>query len=238
VSDRDSTPKPDEGGFADEVMNVVVPGYDKKVDTILSDMDAEAAADKKMLATEEALIANRPSAEADGVDISAITAADPTFADQGFLTIARETFDRVREARGVDNPRFADAQLSPQLTTELKQVIQCDHHLLPGLEIQSALITSTNVAEGKLTIVVRFHLWSEEIDRDDEGHVVAGDTSAREWDEDWTFWRDPSDDSAAVDQALTDEPIDAGGWMVAHQGWIVTAIDRVGAPDPLDPTNL
>jgi hypothetical protein len=28
------------------------------------------------------------------------------------------------------------------------------------------------------------------------------------------------------------------GWLFAHRGWAVIAITRLGAPDPLDPSNL
>ena len=228
---------------ADSVMNTVVPGYDEKVKDILSDMDAESAADKTMLEKEEQLMAERPAAEAAGVDISAIQAADPTFDDQGFLTIARECYERVREARGKDDPQFTDAELSPELERQLKDVIAGDvashrHHLLPGLEIRTAVIESAVVADTKMTIVVQLHLQAEEVDVDGSNKVVAGDYTQHEWDENWTFWRDTSVDATDLDKALTLVPIDAGGWLVAHRGWIVTAVERVGAPDPLDPTNL
>ena len=164
-----------------------------------------------MLEKEEELMAERPAAEAPGVDISAIVAADPTFDDQAFLTIARECYERIREARSKNDPQFTDAELSPELESQLKTVIAGDvashrHHLLPGLEIRSAAIESAAVADKKMTVVVRFHLEAEEADVDEVGKVVAGDYTEREWDENWTFWRDASVDASAVDNAADLRP--------------------------------
>ena len=230
-------------GIADAVMNVVVPGFDKKMNRILQDMDEEAVADKRMLETEDRLLAERPSAEDAGVDISELQAADPTFNDQDFLAVARDCFERIREARSRDNPQFVDAELSPQLAQELKDIIAGDvashrHHLLPGLEIRSALIEQTWVTDGNLGIVVRFHLQAEEVDVDLNGHVLAGDYTERSWEENWTFSRDPAIDPPDLDNAMSFVPLEQGGWLFAHKGWIVVSIERVGAPDPLDPTNL
>ncbi|MGA3219017.1 MAG: hypothetical protein ABSE77_08065 [Acidimicrobiales bacterium] len=71
---------------------MVVPGFDRKVRRILDDIDAEAAATEKLYDTEQALMDNRPAAEGPGVDISAIKALDPSFDDQQFLSLARESF--------------------------------------------------------------------------------------------------------------------------------------------------
>jgi len=224
-------------------LNDLIPGYDEKMAGILDDMDREAAADKAMLEGEEQLMANRAAPEAAGVDMSAIRAADPTFDDQAFLTIARESYQRVREARSRDKLQFTDAELSPQLLNEFKDVVAGDveshrHHLLPGLEITSAAIEAATVAATKITIVVRFHLEAAEVEVDESATVVAGDYTQRQWDENWTFERDTSVDAAPVDTALTFVPIEAGGWLVAHRGWMVTAVDRVGVADPLDPNDL
>ena len=83
-----------------------------------------------------------------------------------------------------------------------------------------------------------FHLSSEEVDRDSAGAVIAGDLSEREWDENWTFWRDPSTDPSAVDSDEGVSMVNPRGWLFAHRGWVVTSIKRVGVPDPLDPSNL
>jgi predicted lipid-binding transport protein (Tim44 family) len=222
------------------VLGGIVPGYDKTAQKVLDDMEAEAASFNKMLDAEDSMLKNRPPAEATGVDISAINALDPSFDDQQFLEVARECFYNIREARTSDNPLLADLELSPELMTELRDVIQGDvtshrHHLLPGLEIRTAVIRSVDVTAAKFTIVVRFHLESEEVDRDAKGEVVAGDFNEREWDEDWTFWRDPTVDSGSIDRQHTLTP---GGWMCEHRGWVVTSIERLGPQDPLDPTNL
>jgi predicted lipid-binding transport protein (Tim44 family) len=172
-----------------------------------------------------------------------VKAADPDFDDQDFLTIVRETFERVRHARSQDDLERTDAALSPELEAQLKTVVAGDlashrHHLLPGLEIRSAQIQSTEVVDGKIQIAVGLHLRSEEVDLDDAGKVVAGDYTDRDWDEVWTFVRDPRIDTRAFDAALVDIPLDKGGWLFAHKGWIVTSITRLGAADPLDPSNL
>jgi predicted lipid-binding transport protein (Tim44 family) len=217
--------------------------YYKKVSDVLGAIDAEAAATQRMYDTEQALMDNRPTAEAAGVDISPIKALDPTFNDQDFLTIARESFYSIREARSSDNPSLADAEFSSDLMAKLRDVVQGDvashrHHLLPGLEVRSALIASVDVTDGKFTVVVRFHLSSEEVDRSGSGAVLAGDFTEREWDENWSFWRDPTSDATSVDSEHTISVVNPKGWLFAHQGWVVTSIERVGAPDPLDPSNL
>ncbi len=228
---------------ADAVMNVVVPGFDRKVRRILGDIDAEAAATQRLYDTEQALMDNRPAAEASGADISAIKALDPSFDDQQFLSLARESFYGIRKARALDDPNIADGELSPQLMTELRNVVNGDvashrHHLLPGLEVRTAVIQSVEAAAGRVTIVVRFHLESEEVDRDTTGRVVAGDFREHEWDEDWTFWRDTPIDPTASDQEHTISIVNKQGWLFVHRGWTVMAITRLGAPDPLDPSNL
>jgi predicted lipid-binding transport protein (Tim44 family) len=247
-SDSGAEPAPGERDgtidrVAHRVMNTIQPGYDDKVHKIFDDMDAEAAADKIMLDTEERSLAERPPATAPDVDLTAVRTAVPTFDEQAFLTIARECFERVRTARSKDDPQFTDAELSPQLVHDLHDAIAGDvashrHHLLPGLEIRNAVIVSAGADAAAPTLVVRFHLEASEVDLGANDAVVAGDYTEREWDEDWTFTRDPSVDSPQVDSALTFVPLDAGGWLIAHEGWIVTAINRVGAPDPLDPSNL
>jgi hypothetical protein len=100
--------------------------------------------------------------------------------------------------------------------------------LLPGLEIQTIVITSAAANDGKLTLTARLHLVSEETDRDDAGKLVGGSEVAHEWDKDWTFWRDPSADSSATDRQHTEVAQSHGGWFIAHQGWVVTAIQRAG----------
>lgn len=219
------------------------PGPSFEAQQLLNDMQAEADATKRLYDGEQALMDNRPAAEAPGVDISAIKAIDPSFDDQQFLSLARESFYTIRKARTLDNPALADGELSPQLMSQLREVVQGDvashrHHLLPGLEIRAALIESACVADGKITVVVRFHLVSEEVDRGATGAIIAGDFSQREWDEDWTFWRDPSVASSSVDREHMISPVNREGWLFAHRGWVVTHIERLGAPDPLGSSNL
>jgi predicted lipid-binding transport protein (Tim44 family) len=219
------------------------PHFYDQMKNLADDIDAEESATMKMYDTEQALMDNRPPAAAPGVDLSPVVALDPSFDGQQFLTIARESFYTIREARTNDNLDRADAELSPQLLSQLHQVIQGDvashrHHLLPGLEVRTAVIQSADVTGGKVTLVVRFHLTSEELDRDSKGKILAGDLTDRDWDEVWTFWRDPGTDPASVDSQHLINIFSPGGWLFAHRGWVVTAIERLGEPDPLDPTNL
>jgi predicted lipid-binding transport protein (Tim44 family) len=217
--------------------------YLASVQSVLDAIDAEGAATQNLYDTEQALMDNRPPAEAPGVDVSAVKALDPSFDGQQFLTIARESFYSIRQARSADNTALADGECSPDLMSQLRNVVEGDvashrHHLLPGLEVRSAVIWAADVTNGKITMVVRFHLGSEEVDRDSSGAVLAGDFSEREWDENWTFWRDPSASSAEVDREHVVNIENTNGWLFAHRGWVVTAIERLSAPDPLDPSNL
>ena len=82
---------------------------------------------------------------------------------------------------------------------------------------------------------MRFHLSSEEVDRADSGAILAGDLSEHEWDENWSFWRDPSQDAASVDRGHMITVANPKGWLFAHHGWVVTAIERVGPPRPSGP---
>jgi predicted lipid-binding transport protein (Tim44 family) len=165
------------------LLNTMFRHDDPNAAQILVDSQTEQALDQKIFDKEEELLQNRPAAEAAGVDLAAVKAADPDFDGQDFLTIVRETFERVRHARSQDDLERTDAALSPELEAQLKTVVAGDvashrHHLLPGLEIRSAQIQSTEVVDGKIQIAVGLHLRSEEVDLDDEGKVVAGDYTA------------------------------------------------------------
>jgi predicted lipid-binding transport protein (Tim44 family) len=180
---------------------------------------------------------------APGVDLAPLKQADSSFDPANFIDVARECYNHIREARSTGNPVTAAGTMSNQLKAALEAAIASDaaahrHHLLAGLEIASAVITGATVGDGKLNIVVRFHLEGEEMDRDDHLNVVAGSQDEQTWDEEWTFWRDPSVDTSATDEdhILTRER--DGGWLFAHRGWLVTTITRLGAPDPLDPTAI
>ena len=217
--------------------------WTEQVAVLEGDLDDESAADKTMQETVAKDMAARPSAEAAGVDIGSVKAADPGFDDQGFLASCRETLELVRKARAVRDPRFADSLLSPELATELTAAVGADvaanhHHVEPELEISSCAITAASVDGGVPTVVVRFHLTGEELDRDTSMRVVAGTDAETQWDEDWTFARTAANGCDAVDEDHATRTDVQGGWMVAHRGWVATAIRRVGAPDALDPQNI
>ncbi len=213
-----------------EAGNILMPNFARHASELVDDLDAEAAADKTMLAEFPKALHDHGPLESAGVDLAAIKTLDAGFDDEAFMSIARETFIKVREARSLENPAEGDALLSAAMASDLHTAIDGDvashrHHLLPLLDIASAAIVSTAVDGAREVIGVRFHLTGEEVDRDDNGAVVAGDTTLHQWDEDWRFERDPSIDTSVNDEkhilAFDDN------WMVAHRGWVVTAIERV-----------
>lgn len=110
--------------------------------------------------------------------------------------------------------------------------------MFPQLEIVNAAITAARADDGIPTVAVRFHLRGEELDRDGTLRIVVGDGSEHEWDEEWTFQRHPRPDTEAVDEQHGLLTREQGGWMFPRRGFVVMAIQRVGAPDPLDPQSI
>jgi len=199
-----------------------------EADRVVQDIDDLNKTEKAMFDKIDDAYADRAAPTAPGVDTSAVKAADPIFDEAAFIVIVRETFELVRRARTLEHEQFDDGLLSPQLAQEVKQAIAGDvashrHHLLPGLEIRSAVITSAQVVDGKLNVVARLHLWV--------GSNAPTDAveKGNEWDEDWTFWRDPTIDGSASDRDHATRREAEGAWMFAHNGWIVTSIQRDGA---------
>ncbi len=90
-----------------------------------------------------AALHDRTPARLPGVNTGAIKQVDPGFDDESFRAIARETFSKVREARGLQNPQESAELLSPQMQRDLQDAISGDaashrHHLLPFLTIVNA----------------------------------------------------------------------------------------------------
>jgi len=204
---------------------------------IADDLGEEARRDQQMLRDLDTEFHEQPPVEAVGVDISVIKAVDPEFDDVAFRTIARETFNRVREARSTERVDEADALLSPTMEAELRQEVSGDaaahrHHLLPGLEVDDVSVVAAAVTAGREVLDVRLTVAGEELERDDATTaVVAGDTTVRRWAEVWRFERDPARDSSETDREHTLRFGD--GWLVAHRGWVVTRIQRLpDAPSP------
>jgi predicted lipid-binding transport protein (Tim44 family) len=177
------------------------------------------------------MLAERPDAVAPGVDPVPVLAVDPSFNPLQFIAIARESFLVVHRARTAEQPAVAEGLLNDDLAADLAAAVQGDvaahqRHVYAGIEIRSAVITSATATDGKLTVGVRFHVTSAEYDLDREAKVIGGDETAKAWDEDWTFWRDPTIDPTATDRDHAYRREAAGGWLFAHNGWIVTAIAR------------
>jgi predicted lipid-binding transport protein (Tim44 family) len=206
-----------------------------KLEQAAEELGEEDRLDQQTVADLGTEFHEQPPAEAAGVDLAPIRAVDPQFDDFAFRTIARETFNQVREARSTERTEEAEALLSPAMEAEVRQEVSGDvaahrHHLLPGLEVDDATIVAAAVAGGREVLDVRLDVAGEEMERDDTtGAVVAGDATVRRWSERWRFERDPSMDSSQTDRQhmlkFGDE-----GWMVAHRGWVVTQIERLPAP--------
>jgi hypothetical protein len=205
-----------------------------KLEEAADKLDEEDRLDQQMDVDLDKEYHDQPPAEAAGVDLAAIRAVDPQFDDFAFRTIARETFNQVREARSTERTDEADALMSPAMEAEISQEVSGDvaahrHHLLPGLEVDEATIVAASVAGGREVIDVRLDVAGEEMERDDaNGAVVAGDATVRRWSERWRFERDPSMDSSQTDRDHTLKFGDEG-WMVAPRGWVVTQIERLPA---------
>jgi hypothetical protein len=212
-------------GFTHSIDNLLIPGFDQKLDAVLSDLDREAAEDRVMLAE----FANRPDAEAPGVSPQALSDADKTFDDHEVVSVARDCYLILQKARCDEQAEHGEAELSPQLESELRSAIAHDveshhHHLLPSLEIDNARIVRAALVDGKEVVTVRLSLRGGQLARDDAtGEVVEGSTDVVTWDEDWTLTRDPRVSGASEDEKLTL----SGQWFVAHRGWVVTKIERL-----------
>jgi hypothetical protein len=216
-------------GPTDAIDNMMVPGFDGMLNKVLSDLDAEARDDKAMLAEFE----KRPDAEAPGVSVQPLTAADKTFNDHEVVAVARDCCLILQRARWSEQPELGEAVLSPELEEQLSQAISSDvathrHHLTPGLEIDDARIINAVLAGGNEEVTVRLTLRGEQVVRDDRTTaIVEGSDELTSWEEDWTLTRDPRQgDTGGQDEAL----VNSGQWFVAHQGWIVTRIQPVNAP--------
>lgn len=216
-------------GLTDAIDNVMIPGFDQKLNAVLSDLDTEARDDKAMLAEFEKL----PDAEAPGASVQPLSDADKTFNDHEVVSVARDCCLILQRARWSEQPDLGEAELSPQLEEQLRQAINADeathhHHLTPGLEIDDARIVKAQLVDGKEVVTVRLSLRGERLVRDDAtGAIVGGSEQDTTWQEDWTLVRDPRQTGTArEDDALTGD----GQWFVAHEGWIVTGIQPVNAP--------
>jgi hypothetical protein len=217
-------------GLTDEIDNLLIPGFDTKLNAVLKDMDVEAADDKAMLAEFEKL----PDAETPGVSVQPLSDADKTFSDHEVVAVARDCCLILQRARVYEQPDLGEAELSPDLEAQLREAIGRDAathrwHLTPGLEIDDARIESASLVDGKEAVTVRLWLRGEQLVRDDASlEVVEGSEEDMQWQEDWTLTRDPRQgDTTPTDDALTA----SGQWFVAHKGWVVTKIEPVNESD-------
>jgi predicted lipid-binding transport protein (Tim44 family) len=182
------------------------------------------------------MLADRSPATTTNVDMTLILAQDPGFDGHAFLAIARESYFQMREAWEQRDARIARGVATRPIMTELEVAISDDvaagrKHLLPGVEINSAVITSASVEFGKLHVIVRMHLIGKEHYVDETTHaIVEGDDEYHHWDEEWTFEHVQGVDDPAEDREHALLPEARGGWDFAHRGWNVAGIKRLGAP--------
>ncbi len=177
------------------------------------------------------MLAERPSASEAGVDLAPVVAADPAFDGQAFLAIARESYFKMRDAWERRTASIAAGLCTPAVMAELQATIAADamarrRHLLPGIEIRGAIITSARVSEHKMSLVVRLQLVGKEYYVDEAFDIVGGDEEYHDWDEDWTFVRDTSIDQRGTDRTHALLREEQGGWDFAHRGWNVASITR------------
>jgi predicted lipid-binding transport protein (Tim44 family) len=180
------------------------------------------------------MLADRPPASDAGVDLTPVTAADAAFDGHAFLAIARESYFKMRDAWERRTASIAAGLCNAAVMAELQETIAADavaqrRHLLPGIEIRSAIITRATVSEHKMCLVVRMHLVGKEYYVDDAFDIVDGDDEYHNWDEDWTFVRDTSIDGRGADRTHALLREEQGGWGFAHRGWTVASIARVVA---------
>lgn len=196
---------------------------------VVQDMNAEAAADKQM----QLEFLKKPEAIEGNVDLAPIKAVDSSFDEHQFVSIARECFEVIHNARVRQQGKLGENELTPEEEAALQSAISEDqahhlHHLYPGLEIEDARITKAGVINNLEHIAVHFTLKGEQLERDDKSlAVVSGDSTVRTWDELWTYRRDPRVDSAAIDREMT---LMENVWWFAHQGWIVEDIKTLTPP--------
>jgi predicted lipid-binding transport protein (Tim44 family) len=183
------------------------------------------------------MLADRPPASEPGVDLAPVTAADPAFDGHAFLAIARESYFKMREAWERRTASMATGLCTGEVMAELQKTIAADavaqrRHVLPGIEIRSATITSAAVTDCKMSLGVRMQLVGKEYYVDDAFALVDGDDEYHSWDEDWTFVRDMAIDGRGTDRTHALLREEQGGWDFAHHGWIAARITRTGEPVP------
>lgn len=176
---------------------------------------------------------DRTPAALPGVDTAALTRVDPQFDDEAFRAVARETFYKVREARSAQNPQESTELVSPQIQREIQEAVSGDvashqHHLLPFLWLNDAVIAHAEVIDGREQIDVRFSISAAEQTVDDiTGETVAGDGDEHTWEELWRFTRQTGADTSDSDERHQVTSVHTDQWMFAHRGWIVTDIARL-----------
>jgi hypothetical protein len=199
---------------------------------IADELGEEDQVETKLEEGFDSAIHEQPSAVGDAVDLAAIKAVEADFDPFSFRTLARETFIKVREARGSQNRQEGDGLLSPKMQRELSDVIDGDvaahrHHILSQLEVAEATIVSAAVDDGHEKLGVRFVFHAEEIERQSGTEaIISDDRTVQQWAELWQFERDPKLDSSATDQQHT-LSFGPDAWLFAHRGWVVTGIERL-----------
>ena len=204
----------------------------REMTEVADDLGKEGDLEVKEFDTFDHAIHDQPSAVGAGVDLAPIKSVEPDFDPFAFRTLARETFIKIRQARGIGAGEACDGLLSPTMERELNDVIDGDvaahrHHILSQLEVVDATIVSAALEDGREKIHVRCVMGAEEIERDAATEaVISDDHLVHRWAELWQFERDPSLDASATDEqhVLSYGP---DRWLFAHRGWVVSDIKRL-----------
>lgn len=209
----------------------------REMGKVADDMGEEIQLENREFDTFDRAIHEQPSAVGDGVDLAPITAVEPDFDPFAFRTLARETFLKVREARGRQARQEGDGLLSPSMERQLNDEIDGDvaahrHHVLSQLEVKDATIVSASADGGREKLGVRCVIGAEEIERDASTEaIISDDHLVHRWAELWQFERDPSLDPSATDEQHV-LSYGADRWLFAHRGWVVTEIRRLDGAVP------
>jgi hypothetical protein len=211
----------------------------REMQEVAEDIGKEGELETKEFDAFDRAIHEQPSAVGAGVDLTPIKAVEPDFDPFNFRTLARETFIKIRQARGSQAKHAGDGLLSPAMERELNDVIDGDvaahrHHVLSQLEVIDATIVSASVQDGREKSGMRCVIGAGEIERDAATEaIVSDDHLVHRWAEQWQFERDPSLDASATDEQHV-LSYGSDRWLFAHRGWVVTDIRRLddAVPQP------
>jgi predicted lipid-binding transport protein (Tim44 family) len=153
--------------------------------------------DTTLVAAFDDMLDHAPRPEVPADELEALAAAGVTFDEATLLRAATAGYLELAQAWQERDASHAADRFGSELHEEIREKVAADieagrQHLLPGVEVHCAALTHAHVDGEGVTTVVRLHLIGRELFEDAEGNVIAGDDTYRQWEEDWTFRRDPA----------------------------------------------